>query len=114
MGGRREIASGIAALEGYLLSQAEISGARREAEAFADRLPWLGPAERAELVALYADERLEVSRRVLRRITDRSRELRAEYTARYEQLRRRLLCACVGLVLGAFVLCGCVAAWCRR
>lgn len=104
---RREIASGIAALEGYLLSQAEISDARREAEAFADRLPWLTTAERSEVVRLYAEDHLDVSRRVLRRITDRCRELRAEYTARYELLRRRLLCVCVALLLAAFTLCAC-------
>jgi hypothetical protein len=108
MDSRREIASGIAALEGYLLSQAEIRNARHEAEAFAERLPWLTSAERAELVRLYAEERLDISRRVLRRITERCRELRGEYAARYVRLRRRLLCVCVVLVLGAFTLCVCV------
>lgn len=102
---RQETASGIAALEGYLLAQAEISDARREAEAFADRLPWLTSAERAEVVRLYSAERLELSRRFLRRVTERSHELRAQYSARYEQLRRRVLCTGAGLLLGAVGLC---------
>ena len=97
--------SGIARLEGYLLCQSEISGARAEAEAFAGRLPWLTEAQREEVIRLYAEERLELSRRLLRRIVDRCGELRGEYTARYEELRRRLLGLCAALLLGGLVLC---------
>jgi hypothetical protein len=43
---------------------------------------------------------------VLRRITDRCHELQAEYTARYRQLRRRLLCLCTALVLALCALYG--------
>jgi hypothetical protein len=102
-----EIESGIARIEGYLLCQTEISNARAEAEAFARRMPWLTAAQHEEIVRLYTEDRMELSRRVLQRIADRCRELRAEYTARYEELRRRLVCACVAVVLGAFALCVC-------
>jgi uncharacterized membrane protein YqjE len=57
-------------------------------------------------VRLYTDARIDISRTVLERIAGRGRELRTEYTARYEQLRRLLLCLCVALVLAAFTLCG--------
>ncbi|MCZ4097442.1 hypothetical protein G3I60_07195 [Streptomyces sp. SID13666] len=104
----RDIAAGIARLEGHLIRQAEIHNAQAEAEAFADRMPWLTDTQRDEIVRLYADARLDVSLRVLRQVTVRCHELRAEYTTRYEQLRLRLLCTCVALTLGAFSLCGCV------
>lgn len=103
--GRREIAAGIARLEGHLMSQAEISAARAEAAAFADRMPWLTTAQREEVVRLYTDQRLDLARSVLRRITDRCHELQAEYTARYRRLRRRLLCLSTALVLGVCALC---------
>lgn len=95
----REVESGIARLEGYLLCRSELDDARADAEAFAGRLAWLTAAQREEVVRLYAEERVELSRRMLRRIVDRCEELRAEYTARYEELRRRLLCRCVALAL---------------
>jgi hypothetical protein len=107
MDSRREIASGLARLEGHLMCQAEIGNARAEAEAFADRMPWLTTAQREEVVRLYTDQRLAVARTVLQRVTDRCHELQSDYTARYEQLRRRLLCACVAIVLGTFALCSC-------
>ncbi len=108
MDGPRDIAAGIARLEGHLIWQAEIHNAQTEAEALADRMPWLTYTQRDELVHLYTDARLDVSGSVLLRIAGRSHELRAEYTARYEQLRRRLLCACVAITLGTVALCGCV------
>lgn len=114
MPGPDEIESGIARLEGYLLCQRELGDARTEAEAYADRLPWLTSAQREEVVRLYAEERVELSRRMLRRIADRCEELRAEYTARYEELRRRLLYRCVAVVLVALTVLavmGAVALW---
>ncbi|MEU7241334.1 hypothetical protein [Streptomyces sparsogenes] len=114
MPGPDEIESGIARLEGYLLCQREFGDARTEAEAYADRLPWLTAAQREEVVRLYAEERVELSRRMLRRIADRCEELRAEYTARYEELRRRLLYRCVAVVLVALTVLavmGAVALW---
>ncbi|GAA2357921.1 hypothetical protein [Streptomyces cuspidosporus] len=114
MPGPDEIESGIARLEGYLLCQRELGDARAEAEAYADRLPWLTTTQREEVVRLYAEERVELSRRMLRRIADRCEELRAEYTARYEELRRRLLYRCVAVVLVALTVLavmGAVALW---
>ncbi|MES4904444.1 MULTISPECIES: hypothetical protein [unclassified Streptomyces] len=109
-----EIEAGIARLEGYLLCQSELGDARAEAEAFAGRLAWLTAAQREEVVRLYTEERVELSRRMLRRIVDRCEELRAEYTTRYDELRRRLLCRCVAGVVAAMTLLavvGAVALW---
>lgn len=100
-----EAASGIARLEGYLLYQAELRDARAEAEAFACRMPWLTSDQREEVVRLYTEDRIALSRRTLQRITTRCHELRAEYSARYEQLRRRLLCTGLALLLAAVALC---------
>lgn len=103
-----EVEQGIARLEGYLLCQTELTNARAEAEAFARRLTWLTTAQHEEVVRLYTDERIKISRRTLERIIERSRELQTEYAARYEQLRQRLLCTCVALVLAALALCSCM------
>jgi hypothetical protein len=103
-----EVASGIARLEGYLLAQAETSAARTEAEAFARRMPWLTEAQHQELVRLYAEDRIALTRRMLQRVADRCGELRGEYSARYEQLRRRLVCVCLAVLLVASGLCTCV------
>jgi hypothetical protein len=92
---------------GYLLCQTEIRNARAEAEAFARRLPWLTTGQHDELVRIYTEDRTELSRRLLQRIADRCHELQTEYTVRYQQLRRRLLGACVALLLGAFAVCVC-------
>jgi hypothetical protein len=108
MHNQREVTSGIARLEGYLLCQTEIRNARAEAEAFARRMPWLTTAQHDEVVRLYTEDRIALARRVLQRIADRCNELEAEYTARYEQLRQRLVCTCVALLLGAFAACTCM------
>jgi hypothetical protein len=94
----QEAAAGIARLEGYLLAQSEASAARTAAEDFTSRLPWLDPEQREEVVRLYTADRMALSRRTLEHIVHRSRELRAEYTDRYQQLRRRLICTtCLAL-----------------
>ncbi|MCD0484026.1 hypothetical protein LO771_16910 [Streptacidiphilus sp. ASG 303] len=90
-GPRGESDRGIHQLEGYLLWQGETAAAREQAEAFADRLPWLTGPQREDVVRVYTADRLEVSRATVRRIADRARELRHEYTARYRALRLRLL-----------------------
>lgn len=87
-------------MEGYLLYQSHVSNARAEAERFAQRLPWLTSGQHEELVRLYAAERMALSRRLLRATADRCAELRAEYTERYQQLRRRVWCAALAVVLG--------------
>lgn len=95
----REVAEGLSRLEGYLLCQAELRAARTAAEDFAGRLPWLTAAQRAEVVRLYAEERLAVSRRTWQTIAHRCEELRREYTHRYAVLRRRLCGACAALLV---------------
>lgn len=94
-----ETAEGIRQLEGYLLLEAERAAARRSAEDFADKLPWLVPDQREEVVRLYASERMTLTRRTLEHIASRCEELRGEYGHRYEQLRRRLLCRHLALFL---------------
>jgi hypothetical protein len=100
---RREQARGINELEGYLLWQAETASAQEQADAFANRLPWLTGEQRAVVVREYAADRLEVSRAVVRRIAGRARELQAEYCARYRTLRMRLVALLVMAVLAAWV-----------
>jgi hypothetical protein len=98
----QEAAKGVDQLEGYLLLQADQHTARREATAFADRLPWLTTAQREEVVRLYAEERLALSVRVLRAVAQRCRELQGQYTERYEALQARIsrrATACVVLCL---------------
>ncbi|MCE7078959.1 hypothetical protein [Streptomyces sp. ST2-7A] len=105
----RDIASGINQLEGYLLVQSELRTARVEGEALADRMPWLTGERREELIRLYAEERMALTRRTLRAVTERCHELRAEYTTRYRQLRRRVVCAALAVVLGGLTLSACPA-----
>ena len=98
---RQAAARGVAQVEGYLLCQAELRTARAEAEAFAGRLPWLTAEQRSEVVRVYTEERLALTRRVLAGVVDRCHELRREYAQRYALLRRRLCCACTVLLVAA-------------
>ncbi|MFF3291019.1 hypothetical protein [Streptomyces sp. NPDC003023] len=100
-----EAAAGIARLEGYLLAQSRMREAEREAEAFAGRMPWLTTAQREEVVRIYTQDRIALSRRVLEAVVSRAHELRLEYATRYEELRRRLLCAGAAALLGSAALC---------
>jgi hypothetical protein len=95
-------------IEGFLLAEAERARARREAEDFCGLLPWLTTAQAEDLAGHYAEQRLELTRQMLRRTVDRAAELRCEYQARYDQLRRRLLtyhtvCACLLVVCCSLV-----------
>ncbi|WP_194117775.1 hypothetical protein [Streptomyces hoynatensis] len=103
---KAQAAAGIAQLEGYLLWQAELRGARAEGEDFATRLPSLSEAQRAEVAGLYAEERLRLAKRLLRGLGERSREFEEEYALRYRRLRQRLWCAaaCACLAFTAFLL----------
>lgn len=92
-------------VEGHLLWQARIAEAEDRARAFAERLPWLTGAQRAEIERHHAADTLQRSRADLQRIAARCHSLRAEYECRYRRLRRR----CVALVL-VLVLVACVAA----
>ncbi|MDT9685087.1 hypothetical protein RND61_23945 [Streptomyces sp. TRM76323] len=84
---------------------------RRQADAFALRLPWLTTAQHEEVARLYAEDRVEQVERALGHLTRRAAELREEYARRYEQLRRRLLCmTAASLAAGVFALVG-LTAW---
>ncbi|WP_328536350.1 hypothetical protein [Streptomyces sp. NBC_00344] len=100
MGSDGDIAQGLVRIEGYLLWNAEVEGARRQAVAFAEQLPWLTTAQREEVEQVYTAERTAASRAMLVRISDRAASLREEYTARYLQLRRRCVAATV-MAVGA-------------
>ncbi|MFF2523152.1 hypothetical protein [Streptomyces liangshanensis] len=84
---------GLVQLEGYLLWSAEIEEIHRQAALFTARLPWLTTAQREDVERVYTADRIEVSRAVLVRITERAHELRGEYTERYERLRARCVAA---------------------
>ncbi|MGW8375490.1 hypothetical protein [Streptomyces sp. ODS28] len=96
----------MAQLEGYLLWNAEVAEAHRQARDFADRLPWLTSTQREEVERVYADDRITVSRGVLTRIAGRAGELRSEYSAAYRQLRLRcaLSLGLTGTALLSFAL----------
>jgi hypothetical protein len=95
---------GIQQLEGYLLWQAEKERARAEAEAFAHRLPWLTGEQRRQVTHHYAELRLADTLKTLEHLRERSRELRIEYSLRYEHLRRRLLHAAAYLAVSLLLL----------
>lgn len=86
---------GLVQLEGYLLWNAEVADARHRARELCEQLPWLTTAQREDVERVYAADRLAASRATLTRIAERSVSLRAEYTARYEQLRRRCVATAV-------------------
>ncbi|MEU5716148.1 hypothetical protein AB0G71_10230 [Streptomyces sp. NPDC020403] len=99
-----ETARGLAQVEGYLLWNAEVEEARRQAGRFTDQLPWLTAAQREDVERVYVTDRVAVCREALTRIAGRATELRGEYTARYERLRARCVAASVmtvGAVSGA-------------
>lgn len=95
---------GLAQLEGYLLWSAEVAEARLHAGRFSEQLPWLTTAQREDVERVYTAERLAASRAMLVRVSARATSLRAEYTERYEQLKRRCVAVTVmwaGAVSGA-------------
>jgi hypothetical protein len=87
-------------IEGFLLWEAEKSGAAARARAFSARLTGLTDAEREEVARYQAEEQLALAEGYLRRVAARSVELRQEYEERYRLLRRRL----VGLLLFSVTL----------
>jgi hypothetical protein len=103
----QETVQGMARLEGYLLCQAELRNALAEGEEFARRMPWLTTAQREDVARHYTEERIALSKEVLRAVTARCTELRAEYTARYRALRQRLVCLSVAsMVVSAALFAG--------
>ncbi|MFB8028429.1 hypothetical protein ACFQ6U_17170 [Streptomyces sp. NPDC056465] len=100
----KESTRGVAQVEGYLLWNAEVEQARRQARRFTDALPWLTTAQRDDVERVYVADRVEICRETLTRIAGRAVELRGEYTARYDRLRARCVAASVltvGTVAGA-------------
>jgi hypothetical protein len=91
-------------LEGYLLWEAEKARIRAEADAFAHRLPWLTSEQRRQVTHHYAESRLADARKTLEHVRERSRELRSEYSLRYEHLRRRLIHAAACLAVSLLFL----------
>ncbi|MEV2245595.1 hypothetical protein [Streptomyces sp. NPDC049970] len=89
----KESARGLAQVEGYLLWNAEVEEAGRQARSFTEALPWLTTAQREDVERVYVTYRMAVCRQTLTKIADRAVELRGEYTARYDRLRVR----CVAL-----------------
>ncbi|MFB9466552.1 hypothetical protein [Streptomyces cinereospinus] len=106
-GERRRLADALAnEAEGYLVACAEREAARREAEQLCARLPWLTTAQAEDLGHRLVEQRLEVTRGILRRSADRAERLHRAYEARYAHLRRTLLrrhaaCACTLLACAA-------------
>ncbi|MCK7622827.1 cytochrome C oxidase subunit I [Streptomyces sp. RS10V-4] len=88
-------------VEGYLLWQARVREAEQRAEEFVRPLEWLTTSQRVEIEQRYVEDSLRRARRDLERIAARCRSLRAEYEARYRQLRHRCLAltlaTCAGL-----------------
>ncbi|WP_413754202.1 hypothetical protein NRF20_40840 [Streptomyces sp. R-74717] len=93
----KDSARGLAQLEGYLLWNAEVEEARRQAGRFTDELPWLTMAQREDVERVYTADRLATSRAMLCRVSARATGLRGEYEARYRKLKAR--CVAAGVVL---------------
>ncbi|MFI8092835.1 hypothetical protein ACIF9R_31690 [Streptomyces sp. NPDC086080] len=97
---RQDSALDLHRIEGHLLWAAEVDDARRRAERFTGELEWLTTAQREEVERAYRADRIAASRDTLVRICDRAAELRAEYEARYRQLRARCVALAVVAVAG--------------
>ncbi|MFG2678164.1 hypothetical protein [Streptomyces sp. NPDC048392] len=111
-------ASAIAAqAEGFLLAREHRHDADREAQALCSALTWLTTAQAEDLTRHYVSHRIALSRRMLSATVNRADELRGEYEARYQQLRRDLLrrhaaWAC-GMVVCAAGVGGALCMWAR-
>ncbi|MFJ1787087.1 hypothetical protein ACIOML_22595 [Streptomyces anulatus] len=100
----KDCARGLAQLEGFLLWNAEVERARRQARRFTDRLPWLTTAQREDVERVFIAERVAASRESLTSVRDRADELREEYTGRYVRLRARCVAVSAGAVGAATCL----------
>ncbi|BAG17144.1 hypothetical protein ACIQUZ_28455 [Streptomyces griseus] len=100
----KDCARGLAQLEGFLLWNAEIERARRQARLFTHQLPWLTTAQREDVERVFIAERVAASRESLIRVRDRADELREEYTGRYARLRVRCVAVSAGAVGAATCL----------
>ncbi|MFG3007447.1 hypothetical protein [Streptomyces calvus] len=77
--------------EGFLMAQAHMAQAHREAEALCAALPWLTTAQAEDLTRHYVNQRIDLTRQMLEATVRRAGELRREYEARYLELRGALL-----------------------
>lgn len=107
-----DLGADLARIEGFLLAEHEKATARKEAEEFACRLPWLLGAQRDDVVRHYADVRLVSARLQHEAVVARCAQLREEYERRYRRLRLRLIRACTAAVLTALTVAVAVAAGC--
>ncbi|MFJ4094836.1 hypothetical protein ACIPYS_24885 [Kitasatospora sp. NPDC089913] len=94
----------IARLEGYLAWEAEVAAARRDARAFADRFPWLGPDDREALEQAYTDDRLRYAEEVVDRAVGRCRALAARYRAECRRICARWAAVCLSVAFAAALL----------
>ena len=99
-----DVTGGLHRLEGYLLWQAEVATAQRDAAAFTDLLPWLTTGQREEVARAFAQERLRLSRLAVTHVAQRCRDLRSEYEERYRRLKKGLVVLFLGSVLGVAAL----------
>ncbi|MFE5187994.1 hypothetical protein [Streptomyces sp. NPDC056628] len=76
---------------GYLLVHDHHVRACREAAELCERLPWLTTAQAEDLSRHYVQQRVDLTRRMLRATVERAGQLREEYETRYAELRRALL-----------------------
>ncbi|MER6301592.1 cytochrome C oxidase subunit I [Kitasatospora sp. NPDC001539] len=76
-------------MEGYLYWQAEKARAARAARAFTRLLPWLTTAQADEVEHHYIHTDLQNTRRQLEHLRSHITAVRAQYEARYHQLRTR-------------------------
>ncbi|MET8538932.1 hypothetical protein ABZV67_46775 [Streptomyces sp. NPDC005065] len=82
-----------AGLDDLLLSSAQDEEARRRAVRFAEQLPWLTVAQRADIERAFAADWAAASRAIDARVSARSAEIAIDYATRYRLLRRRCLSA---------------------
>ncbi|MDY0814316.1 hypothetical protein [Kitasatospora purpeofusca] len=94
----------IARLEGYLAWEAEVAAARRDARAFADRFPWLGPDDREALEQAYTDDRLRYAEEVVDRAVGRCRALAARYRAECRRICARWAAVCLSVAFAVALL----------
>ncbi|MFJ8803465.1 hypothetical protein [Streptomyces sp. NPDC102487] len=105
------VAAGINDIEGFLLLQAELEAARREAERFTDRLEWLTTSQREDVARHYIGERRKVTQMMLTAVARRSGQPGGEYESRYAALRTRLRKVTALVACSAVLWCGCLTAW---
>ncbi|MGW7262216.1 hypothetical protein [Streptomyces sp. NPDC054842] len=98
-------------VEGYLLVQAELQAAQREAHDFTERMPWLTTAQGEEVARQYVEERIRLTRLTLTTVVRRASLLRDEYEARYALLRARVLKFSALVVCTSLMWTACLTAW---